>query len=149
MGYQLGGTRPVGVETVYMAPVINQTSEPAIELQVTRALRERIHLDGRLKQLNTRDQADAVIEITLTNYRLSPITYRNELKTAAQDYRLRITATARLKEAQTGKILSESTNYGEAVFRFESDLTNSKRNALPAAAQEIAKLLIDDLIERW
>ena len=41
MGYQLGGSRPEGVETVFIAPVINKTDEPAIEIQVTLALRER------------------------------------------------------------------------------------------------------------
>ncbi len=149
MGYQLGGTRPAGIETVYVAPIINRTTEPAVELQIAQALRERIHLDGRMKLLNTRNQSDAVIEVTLTEYRLSPIAYRDDLKTAAQDYRLRITGSAQLKNGKTGEVLSESTNYGEATFRFEADLTNSKRMALPAAAQEFSTLILDDLIERW
>ena len=55
MGYQLGGTRPEGIETVYMAPVVNTTTEPAIELQVTKALRQRLQFDGRLKLKNVLD----------------------------------------------------------------------------------------------
>lgn len=150
MGYKLGGSRPEGVETVYMAPVVNETTEPAIELQVTEALRQRIQFDGRLKLLNTPD-SDAVIEVALTRYTLSAIAFRNDRKhqSTAEQYRIRIDAVATLKDSETGEILSESKTYGESTFYFGSDLTSSKRDALPRAAQEVAKFIVDDLIERW
>jgi len=149
MGYQLGGTRPEGIETVYMAPVVNETTESAIELQVTHALRQRIQFDGRLKLQNTVEAADAIIEVTLTDYKLTAIAFRDDLKTTAEQYRLRITGVATLTDAETGETLSESKTYGETTFFFESDLTTSKRDALPLAAQELAKFMVDDLIERW
>jgi len=147
MGYQLGGTRPEGIETVHLAPVINATTEPAIELQVTHALLQRIQFDGRLKVRNSPDSADAIIEVKLTDYTLTAIAFRDDLKTTPEQYRMRITGTAILKDAKTGETLSET--YGETRFSFESDLTTSKRNALPRAAQELAKFMVDDLIERW
>lgn len=149
MGYQLGGTRPEGVETVHLAPVINATTEPAIELQVTHALLQRIQFDGRLKVRNSPDSADAIIEVKLTDYQLTPIAFRDDLQTTPEQYRMRITGTATLKNSETGEILSESKTYGETRFVFESDLTTSKRIALPRAAEEIAKFMVDDLIERW
>ena len=149
MGYQLGGSRPEGVETVYMAPVVNKTTEPAIELQVTEALRQRIQFDGRLKLRNSANAADAIIEVELTDYRLRAIAFRDDLKTTAGQYRLTITGVATLTDTATGEILSESKAYGEARFVFESDLTTSKRIALPRAAEELAKFMVDDLIERW
>lgn len=149
MGYQLGGTRPEGIETVSMAPVINKTTEPAIELQVTHAVRDRIQFDGRLKLLNSGEAADGLIEVTLTKYDLTPIAFSTDQKTVPEIYRLRITGTAKLKDMKTGEILSESETYGEATFPFESDLTSAKRDALPQAAAEIAKFMVDDLIERW
>lgn len=148
-GYQLGGSRPAGVETVAMAPVINATGEPAIELQVIHAMRERIQFDGRMKLANEPENADAVIEIRLTDYTLTPIAYDSELRTTPNLYRLRITGEAELRDTETGSVLSTSKTYGEATFPFVADLTSSKRDALPAAAQEIAKFMLDDLIERW
>jgi hypothetical protein len=149
MGYQLGGTRPAGVETVYMAPVVNETTEPAIELQVTEALRQRIQFDGRLKLLNAPGNADATMEVALTRYTLTAIAFQRDLKTTAEQYRLRIDAVSTLKDAVTGETISESKTYGETTFDFNSDLTSSKRGALPRAAQELAKFIVDDLIERW
>jgi hypothetical protein len=149
MGYQLGGSRPEGVETVFVAPVINKTDEPAIEIQVMHALRERIQFDGRFKLKNTEEAADAVIEILLFDYTLLATAFQDEFKTTAQQYRLRITGTATLRDTKTGEVISTSNTYGEATFPFESDLTTSKRSALPRAAEEIAKFMVDDLIERW
>ena len=149
LGYQLGGSRPEGVETVAMAAVVNKTTEPAIELQVTHAVRDRIQFDGRLKLINGTGESDGVIEVILTDYQLTPIAFSSEQKTTPEIYRLRITGTAKLKNAETGEILSESTTYGEATFPFEADLTSAKRDALPRAAAELAKFMVDDLIEQW
>jgi hypothetical protein len=149
LGYQLGGSRPKGIETVAMAAVVNKSAEPAIELQVTHAVRDRIQFDGRLKLVNSAGEADSVIEIVLTEYRLTPIAFSSDQKTTPEIYRLRITGTAILKNAETGELLSESKTYGEATFPFEADLTSSKRDALPRAAAELAKFMVDDLIEQW
>ena len=149
LGYQLGGSRPEGIETVAMAAVINKTTEPAIELQVTHAVRDRIQFDGRLKLINGTGESDGVNEVILTDYQLTPIAFSSEQKTTPEIYRLRITGTAKLKNAETGEILSESTTYGEATFPFEADLTSAKRDALPRAAAELAKFMVDDLIEQW
>ena len=149
MGYQLGGSRPAGIETVSMKPVINATSEPAIELQVTHAMRQRIQFDGRLKLINANKPADATITLTLTKYNLNPIAYDDDLKSTPDMYRLRITGEAVLSNTKNGNVISTSKTYGEASFKFSGDLTSAKRDALPRAAEEIAKLMIDDLIERW
>lgn len=149
MGYQLGGSRPQGIESVAMTAAVNKTTEPAIELQVTHAVRDRIQFDGRLKLVNRAGEADGVIEVVLTEYRLTPIAFSSEEKTTPDIYRLRITGTATLKNAETGKVLAESKTYGEATFPFEADLTSAKRDALPRAAAELAKFMVDDLIEQW
>lgn len=149
MGYRLEGSRPEGIETVTMAPVINKTGEPAIELQVTHAMRERIQFDGRMKYVNQQNNADAVIEIVLTNYRLTPVAYRDELRTTPELYRLTISGNAELISTKDGTVLSSSKTYGESTFKFGSDLTTSKRDALPVAAQEISRFMLDDLIEQW
>ncbi len=149
MGYQLGGTHPKGIKTVFVAPVINKTTEPAIELQVTPALRQQIQFDGRLKLVNSAEAADAIMEVVLTDYSLQAVAYRNDLKTTAEQYRIRITANSSLRNAKTQKIITKSKTYGETTFFFESDLTTSKRNALPRATQELTKFIVDDLIEQW
>lgn len=150
MGYKLDNhAGPAGIKTVALAPVINKTNEPAIELQVTHALRDRIQFDGRVKLVNSPEKADGIIHVTLTKYELTPIAYRDRQRTTPQLYRMRITGKAELKDTKTGKVLTSSTTYGEAPVPFQSDLTSAKRDALPAAASEIAKYMVDDLTDQW
>lgn len=149
MGYKLGNEGASGIETVYIKPVINKSKEPAIEIVVTRALREKIQFDGRLTLVNEPESADAIISVRLTQYSLNAIAYRRDLSTAARGYRIRVTGTATMSSRRTGEIISTSNTYGENIFEFGSDLTTSKRIALPPAAQELAKFMVDDLIERW
>jgi hypothetical protein len=151
MGYQLDGATLPNVDTVAMGPVINDTAESAIEIEVTHAMRSRIQFDGRVKLVNTPKNADAVIEITLTRYEMDPIAYKTEegLRTTPDLYRLKISGIAELRDTETGEVISSSKTYGESTFEFQSDLTTSKRAALPPAAEEIAKFMLDDLIEAW
>jgi hypothetical protein len=149
MGYKLGGSSPQGIDSVTMGPVINKTGEPAIELQITHAMRERIQFDGRMKLVNESKNADAIIEITLTKYDLNPIAFREDLKTTPDLYRMRISGVAELRNTETGKVISTSSTYGESTFEFVADLTSSKRDALPVAANEIVRFMLDDLIETW
>jgi hypothetical protein len=132
-----------------MGPVINRTSEPAMELQVTHAMRDRIQFDGRMKLANEPENADALIEIKLTKFSLRPIAYDESLKTTPRIYRMTISGTASLKDCKTGQVISEADSYGEATFSFADDLSTSKRDAMPTAAAEMAKFMLDDLIERW
>ena len=149
VGYRFNGTTPHQISTVKLAPIINQTDEPAIERQITRAMRSFIQFDGRL-QLVDHTAADARIEIIINAYRNNPIAYRsNDREVAPRFYRQSITATARLINTATGETLQEVTNYGESIFEFESDLSTSKRNTQSEAANELARLLFSDLIETW
>ena len=149
MGYQLNSSRPAGVDSVSMKPVINRTSESAIEIEITHAMRDRILLDGRMKLINEPTNADATIEIKLTKYELNPIAFQDNLKTTPDLYRMKISGVAELRNTKSGTVISTSKNYGESTFEFENDLTSSKRDALSDAADEIARLMLDDLIETW
>lgn len=149
MGYRLGGDRPAGIETVSLAPVINRTIEPAVELQLTHALRERIQFDGRWKLVDSPDIADGVIEVTLTDFVMTPIAFTDSNRSTPQLYRLRLEGRAVLKESESGVEISSANGYGEATLPFQSDLTSAKRDAMPSAADDFAQYLLDDLIEQW
>lgn len=149
MGYQLGGGHPEGIQTVALKAVVNKTGEPALEQEVTHALRERIQFDGRLKLVDLSDQPDGIIEVNLQSYQLNPIAYRDPTSATPELYRLTLSAAAELTRTADGKTISSSQSYGDTQVPFQSDLTSAKRDALPAAAAELAKYMLDDLIEQW
>lgn len=148
MGYQLGDTAPAGIKTVNVAAIINKTTEPAIEIKVSEAIRQRIQFDGRVEIENLK-LADGIIQLTLTDYTTSALSYDKNKQTRAREYRATIRATATLKNRETGEIISEITTYGETTFPFDSNLTAAKRSALPRAAADLAKFTLDGLLEDW
>ena len=149
MGYQLGGGRPEGIETVALKAVVNKTGETALEQAVTHALRERIQFDGRLKLVDLADQPDGLIEVNLQSYQLIPIAYHDRRSATPDLYRLTLHADAGLIRTADGKTVSSSKSYGETQVPFQSDLTSAKRDALPSAAAELAKYMLNDLIDQW
>ena len=148
-GYSFNPTTPLNVESVALSPIINKTSEPAIEHKLTEAVKSYIQLDGRLILENVSD-ADAVIEITLTKYRNNPIAYRTDTREiSTENYLQGVHASAVMINTKTGEIIAETINHGESIYNFESDLASSKRNVFSSAADELARMLYTDLIEQW
>ena len=148
-GYSFNPTTPLNIESVALSPIINKTSEPAIEHKLTEAVKSYIQLDGRLILENVSD-ADAVIEITLTKYRNNPIAYRTDTREiSTENYLQGVHASAVMISTKTGEIIAETINHGESIYNFESDLASSKRNVFSSAADELARMLYTDLIEQW
>jgi hypothetical protein len=149
LGYHIETGRPEKVQSVYIEPILNQTDEPAIEIQMMHALQQRAQFDGRIKLVDRPEDADALLQVRLTDYRLHATAYNNDIETMPEQYRLRIEARSTLSRPDSGEVISRSDTYGEATFFFKSDLTTSKRNALPTATDELARFIYDDLIDQW
>jgi len=149
VGYSLEPSLPDGITSVGIKPIVNKTSEPAIELKITEALSDFIQQDGRLKLSNTSD-ADAIIEITLTKYVNTPIAFKsNTREFSTKTYLQGVHAKAILRNRISGDIISETVNHGESVFDFEYDILSSKRNVFSSAADELVRMIYTDLIEQW
>ena len=149
VGYSFKPSLPNGIESVAIKPIINKTTEPAIEIKVQNALAEFIQLDGRL-ELSNLSEADAIIEITLTRYVNDPIAFKsNTREFSPKTYLQGVHATAILRNRITGEIISKTINHGESVFDFEYDISNSKRNVFSNAADELVRMIYTDLIEQW
>ena len=148
VGYSLQPSLPDGITSVGIKPIVNKTSEPAIELKITEALSDFIQQDGRLKLSSTSD-ADAIIEITLTKYVNTPIAFRsNTREFSTKTYLQGVHAKAILRNRISGDIISETVNHGESVFDFEYDISSSKRNVFSSAADELVRMIYTDLIEQ-
>ncbi len=149
MGYNLGSMLPPEIKTVHVPLFVNDTDEPLIESEVTRAALQAFQLDGSLKVVSE-DQADSLLKVVLTDYQIVPISYRRDRRTATDEYRIYITAKVQLSRTDTGEILAQSAYVrGESTFAFTGDLTTSKRQGLPAAAEDLAHDIVEKVVEYW
>lgn len=148
LGYRLGSTLPEDLRTVHVPACVNETSEPLLEIETTHALMNELRRDGALRVTGA-SEADAVLAVRLVQYRLEPLRYERGSRRTASEYRLALRARLEFTRAATGEVLVERTVKGESTFTASGDLASEKRAALPAAAKDLARNIVESVVEYW
>ncbi|MDK2857284.1 MAG: hypothetical protein PWQ29_519 [Verrucomicrobiota bacterium] len=147
-GYRVGSSLPEAIQTVSLS-IINQSDEPSIEVQVMKSLRAELQMDGRLA-VRSPGEADAVLKVILTGYRLTPLAYDTVEGDLAREYRIVISAKAVLSDAATGDVILEVPSVvGDSEFPYASDLTTAKLGGLPEAADDLARKVVSMTVTAW
>jgi hypothetical protein len=148
-GYRLGSMLPEGVASLNVPTFVNKTKEPLLEVETTRAAIEEFQKDGSLKVVGELD-ADAILEVTLSEFRLDPVAYRKDTRTAAKQYRMIVYASIVLKRRSDSTVIMQAPKVrGEAVFDVLGDLSSSKQQVLPIAARDLAHNIVERVVEYW
>lgn len=148
-GYRFGSMLPPDVSSIYVPTFVNQTDQPQIEAQCTSATINELIRDGSL-QVESEDNADAILRVTLVQYELAPLAFKREQPTATDEYRVLLTARVSLKNKNTGEIIFEAPRIrGESTFQLNTDLTSGKRIALPEASRDLAHDIVERIVEFW
>ena len=149
VGYRVGSMLPPDIATVNVPTFVNRTSEPQIEVESTRATIAEFQKDGSLRVVDP-ESADAILEVTITDFDASPLSYDEENRTSANEYRLTLTASIVLKRRATDEVLTEASGVqGESTFRISGDFTSSKQTGMPDAAKDLAHDIVEKVVEAW
>ena len=148
LGYRLGSTLPPNIRSVYMPTIVNETTEPLLEIETTRALKRELRKDGTLRLAQAED-ADSALRVQLVRYSLQPLRYERGRARTVSEYRLSMRAEISFERLDTGEILVERTVKGESTFTTTGDLTSSKQASLPAAARDLAHNIVEVVVEYW
>lgn len=148
MGYRVGTSLPAGVASVYVPTFKNQTIEPMLEADTTRATVEDLQTDGSLK-VKDASRADARLDVVLTALTLEPVVYeRNDAK-VPEEYRLVISADLTLVRTGTEEKVFSRKVKGEKLFKPGGDLDTAKRTAIPKASKDLAHKIVQAVTEYW
>lgn len=149
LGYQLGTSLPPNIRSVHIRPFENKSGEPDVEAAATSATVREFQKDGSLRMANA-EEADVVVEATVTGTTLEPLRYAKDRATETTEFRILLIAKVVVKDRKTGKILSTYPNLsGKATFVPSGDLSSAKRRAIPAAAQDLAHRVVVAVVEAW
>ena len=148
-GYRLGSMLPADVSTVYIPNFHNETQEPFLISEATRAVILELQRDGSLEIVGP-DEADAILTVTLKDYDLRPSNYDRSDRSRPDQYKVVLTAEVVFTHARTGKVLvSKPRVTGDTYFDFAGDLTNTRRQALPEASRDLAHDVVELIVELW
>lgn len=147
-GYQVGSTLPEDIQTVSVS-VVNNTEQPQIEVEVMKALRAEIQMDGRLK-IRSKDESDVALSVVLNRYELDALAFDRRRGAFAREYRTILHASSVLTRTGTGEVVAENPILlGEAEFEYDADLTTAKMRTLPAAAADLARKVVSRVTTAW
>ena len=147
--YHLGSMLPDDVRTVYMPTCVNETTEPLIELDATRAILSQIQMDGTLR-IASEETADTILDIKLTTFELVPVGYKSGSSSTVEQYRMRIIASFVLRRQSDNTVVVESPSVaGWYDFDFTGDMTSSKAIALRPAADDLGRRIVAAITQYW
>ena len=147
--YRLGSMLPSDVRTVYMPTCVNETTEPLLELDVTRAILSQIQMDGTLR-IASEEKADTILDIKLTSFDLDPVGYVAGDSSTVDQYRMLITASFVLRRQSDNSVVAESPAVvGWYDFDFTGDLTSSKAVALKPASEDLGRRIVSAIVQYW
>ncbi len=149
-GYRLGSALPANIRRLHVPMFENRSTEPLIEADLTREVVNAIQRDATFTVVRPDQPADAVLRVVIQQFVLAPVGYVSGRHGRADTYRLTIIASFTLTEAATGRVIAQHARvHGQTIAPLVGDLSSSKLAALPAAAQELARDIVDKITESW
>lgn len=147
-GYKLGPSNGMeaGSRSVQINPPDNRTFEPRVADVLNQQLRKQVQRDGTFR-LDTRGEGDIVISTTLTRYNRVGETYQRRDTLTARDYRILLYAQVTAYDRVTGKNLLNREFVGRTSVRLGTDQASAERQALPLAAEELARVIASALAD--
>jgi hypothetical protein len=139
-GYRVGPVsgQVAGERSIQVAPFASNVIEPRVGDAVTTALRRQLQQDGTFR-LNTRGDSDVVVNGAIIDYDRSHLSFQPQDILTPRDYRLRIRAHVTARDRNTGRVLLDRDVMGHTTLRVTPDLASAERQAIPQAADELAR----------
>ena len=145
-GYRVGTLLPEQYKTISVPMFKNATNQPNIEPLATNAVIEQLNVDRTL-QVTDRDP-HLLLECTIVGYVRTPIRYAGG--TRPQEYRLTITVSATLTDLLEGKEMwARRPISGHFEFPAGGDLHSSERTAIPIVMEDLARDIVEAVVEGW
>ena len=139
-GYRVGPVsgEPAGERSIEVAPFASKVIEPRVGDAVTTSLRRQLQQEGTFR-LNTRGEADIVVTGSVIEYDRSNLSFQPEDILTPRDYRLRIRAHVTARDRTSGRVLLDRDVLGHTTLRVTPDFSSAERQAIPQAAEELAR----------
>lgn len=107
-----GGLVPEGARAIAIPVFVNGTSEPYVDIEITKAVVDEFLADGRLKVTDP-GAADLVLTGRVTKYDVTALSYTSDAY--VQQYQVRLYVDARLEDQRTKRVIWQEAGI-EAVF---------------------------------
>lgn len=150
--YKLGTTLSENLRTVYVPNVRNESGQPGVERELTKAILKEIQREGTLR-LVPEDRAATRLDIVVVGYRQDTIRFNRKNTGVSEEYRMVLRATTtftNLNEPDPQKaIILQNVAEGDDTFLRGMDTITAMQRCLPKAAADLAEQIVDTCVSAW
>lgn len=147
--------------TVYIPPFKNKiditreatagnykTYRPLMETDITSAIVQKFLIDGNLKPVDSRDNADLVLEGTLVDFRKDPLTYTRSDE--VNEYRVSISVNLKLIASASGTLQWEEPSFtGSSTYFLSGARAKSESAAVTDAIKDLGRRVVERTVDQW
>ena len=150
-GYRIGFTKHPQLDSIAVAPVINETEIYNASSDMRMMMTEAIMKDGTYKLSDLR-RADAILYITVDNIAFGEATratVNDQLEYRPDEWRVWISVSYKLVIPGRGKPLLQGMKDGEIRFQAGADVESGRLKAVRQAAYDAARKITTAISEGW
>jgi Lipopolysaccharide-assembly len=156
-GYHVGPIKPTRmakVTTIAVPSFKNDTLLPRVEVLLANAVIKQLQQDGTYRIVRE-NEADAIFQGHLEQVVRRPARSVRGNVLLTREYLLTLRCTYEVTDRVTGAILDRRATLGQTTFfvsgtdAIAADLTQDERQAIPIAAENLAKDIVSHLSEGW
>lgn len=147
-GFSGGGGMPQHINTIAVPPVTNQTDRLVLAERMTQGLLQAAQ--ERLgAQVSSPDQADAVIEVRLTDYREEALSFEARDEAGADVFQRRVTvrASVEIRDMVEDRTIWESGSVS-GVGEYDPE-QETEEAALEVAVENLIQKIVDGAQSQW
>ena len=159
--YQLGNPVELPFESIYIKPVSNDSFAPQAQALLSTQIRDAFIRDGRTKLVTSREAADAVLLINLTDYKRYAAARQSDDTTSAASFSLVLAAEVSLFNQNKGdyyflkRIINESSSayvnnpYSDPAAAQTQDFLQMEYQAMPRLTHDLSRRIADLVLSTW
>ena len=147
-GYSAAPMNKSGVGKLFIPVFKSNVMEPNLGSLVTDTVVKDFQIDGTM-QIADKEDADATLKGTITQFQLSPARFRLENERSVREYYLSMGVEYEVTKKGEKKPYASGTVVATTSFFTGDDLVNDKRVGVSYVAEKIAKELASRLTESW
>ena len=159
--YQLGSPVELPFESIYIKPATNDSFAPQAQTLLSTQIRDAFIRDGRTKIVTSREVADAVLVINMTDYSRRAAARQSVDTTAAASFSLVIAAEVSLFNQNKGdyyfqeRIIKESSSayvnnpYAAPAVAQTQDFLQMEYQAMPRLTHDLSRRIADEVLSAW
>ena len=148
--YKLGLPEGPPFRTIFIPAVVNNSFAPQMQILLTTSLREAFAKGKTVRIANSRKDADATLEITVTGYQRRMATAQQQDTGQPASFYLNLNAHGTLVNNRTGDIYFKSRPFVGKIQSYGGDkLVERERQNLHILARNLSREIQQEVTSTW